>query len=349
MGGRLGRRDPLDEILKPLVRPIRRRIDEELHVDPFQRDPKEVAALRPLLKLLCGYFGSEVRGWSNLPKKGPMLVVGNHSGGAGTTDLVFFLDRWLEERGAEEPLYSLAYDLLFAYPIYGPRLRKLGVIPANPRNARAALERGATVAVFPGGDYEVFRPWSKRNRIDFGHHFGFVKVALATGVPVVPMTIHGAHQSTLVLTRGRRFARTSGLNRLHIKVFPFIWNIPFGITPAFVPSIQLPAKVTVHIDEPLDWSRFGRKAANDDKIVRRCYNEITDIMQHRLDALAREHPYPILSRVNELRPSRILQRYTRRATERPVPKRKSPRLTSERHPPRKRKPLSKKARAAKPL
>ena len=58
-----------------------------------------------------------------------------------------------------------------------------------------------------------------------------------------------------MLTRGRRLAQRMGLTRLRVKVFPPIWNIPFGITPAFVPSFQLPAKVTIQLGEPLDWSR----------------------------------------------------------------------------------------------
>jgi hypothetical protein len=93
---------------------------------------------------------------------------------------------------------------------------------------------------------------------------------------------------------------------LHIKVFPFIWNIPLGLTPAFVPSIQLPAKVTVQFGKPLDWSRYGPEKAKDPKVVRPCYDEITGVMQRALDALANERPHPILTRVSELLPSRIL-------------------------------------------
>lgn len=81
--------------------------------------------------------------------------------------------------------------------------------------------------MFPGGDFEVFRPWSERNEIEFGDHKGFVQLALATGIRVVPMTIHGAHQSTIVITRGRRIARATGLNRLHVKE---VARRPFGGT-----------------------------------------------------------------------------------------------------------------------
>jgi len=103
-----------------------------------------------------------------------------------------------------------------------------------------------------------------------------------------------------------------GLTRLRIKVFPLIWNIPFGITPAFIPSIQLPAKVTIQLGEPLDWSHYGAEKARDPDVLQRCYDEITTIMQQTLDDLASEHPYPVLTRLNELRPINVLRRFMAR-------------------------------------
>ena len=293
-------------LMDPLVRYLDAEIAAQKHVDPFQRSPTFVSLLVPALRAINAYFGAEVRGWEHVPKRGPFLVVGNHSGGAEPADLYFFLLRWIEERGPEAPLYALAYDLMFGNPVIGPLLRWSGCIPANPENARKALARGAGVVVFPGGDYEVFRPWTERNRIEFGGRTGFVKLALSTGVPVVPMTIHGAHQSTFVLTRGRRLARVMGIDRLNVNVFPLIWNIPLGLMPAAVPSVQLPAKVTVQIGRPLRWARYGKKAARDETVVRQCYDEITRTMQETLDELDAEHPYPILERLQELSPTRVL-------------------------------------------
>ncbi len=301
-------RGPLPTAFAPLLEAIDSAIRSELTQDPFQRDPAFVSRLLPLVNAVNAYFGTEIRGWENVPQRGPVLIVGNHSGGAETSDAAPLLARWVEDRGVAAPIYFLGYDLLFTYPIVAPLLRKLGLLPASQATARQALRRRAAVAVFPGGDYEVFRPWSERNTIDFGGRTGFIELALSMGVPVVPMTTHGAHQSTIVLTRGRRIARLAGLNRLHIKVFPFIWNIPLGLTPAFIPSAQLPAKVTVQFGKPLDWSRYGRHKAKDAAVLDACYQEITATMQETLQALATERPYPILTRMNELLPGNILRR-----------------------------------------
>jgi 1-acyl-sn-glycerol-3-phosphate acyltransferase len=286
--------------MRPLVDVLDRAVKVETAVDPFQRDAAFVARVHPLFHPMNLYFGTEFRGWENLPAEGPFLVVGNHSGGAESNDFWFLFTKWVAERGADAPLYALAYDLLFAYPVMGPMLRRLGAVPATRRNARRALAMGAAVVVFPGGDYEAFRPWRERNRIDFDGRTGFVEVALEAGVPVVPMTIHGAHQSTFVLTRGRLIARLLGTDRLHVNVFPLVWTLPFGLAPAFVPSVQLPAQVTIEIGRPLDWTRAG--AADDPTVVRRCYEEITSVMQATLEGLARELPYPLLCRLRALVP-----------------------------------------------
>jgi anaerobic selenocysteine-containing dehydrogenase/1-acyl-sn-glycerol-3-phosphate acyltransferase len=295
-------------ILRSLVGMLASRVETKTSDDPFGRDAHFMARVRPLIKAVNLYFGTEVRGFENLPKRGGCLIVGNHSGGAETTDLWLLLDKWIDERGPEARIYALAYDPLFSYPGIAPWLRKLGILRAGHADARRALEGGAPVVVFPGGDHELSRPWNERNLIEFGGRTGFIELAISAGVPVVPMTIHGVHQSTVTLTRGSETTRWTGRDRLHVKVFPFIWNIPLGLTPAFVPSLQLPAKVTVQIGEPLAWSRHRRDQADDPDVLQSCYDEITDVMQRTLDDLAAQHPHPILTRLNELRPSRLIRR-----------------------------------------
>lgn len=267
----------------------------------FQRDPEFIASLEPWLRGVQRYFDSEVRGWENLPDGEPVLIVGNHSGGLMTFDPLHLMYKWISERGYSAPLYALAYDLLFAVPGLGLLLRRIGCLPASQRNAHRVLERGASLIVFPGGDQEVFRPWRDRNKLDFNGRTGFIKLAISARVRVVPMTIHGAHESTIVLTRGRSFARRMGLDRFRVKVFPFIWGFPFGLTPAFVPTVPLPSKITVVLGEPLDWTDLRPEDAEDPSVVAKCYEEITGTMQTTLDALAQERPYPLLARIEAVR------------------------------------------------
>ena len=307
---RLWLRDDASGIERQILTPVADELDRG-GPHTLERDPEFIAALSPLLKMAQLYLGAEVRGFENIPRDEPVLIVGNHSGGAFTMDPVPLMVKWIEARGSEVSLYTLSYELLFSIPLIGTMLRRVGCLPASHENARAAIDKGASVVVFPGGDYEVFRPWSERNRVDFGGRMGFIELAIRAGIRVVPMTIHGAHESTLVLTRGRSIARKLGLDKLRVKVFPLVWNLPFGPAPSFVPSMPVPSRVTVQLGTPIDWGHLGFEAADDPEVLQRCYDDITETMQRSMDAMAAEFPYPVLTRINDMRPSRIARRLWR--------------------------------------
>jgi len=169
-------------------------------------------------------------------------------------------------------------------------------MPASMDNARSALSQGHSVLLYPGGSYEVFRPWKDRNRIVFNGRKGFIRLALRAGVPVVPVVGHGGHETTVVLARGERFAKLLGLDRVRMDGAPLLFQVPWGLSFPMMPGLPLPAKITVQVCEPLDWSRFGPEGAEDPAVLERCYQEITSVMQSTLDTLATENPRPLLRR-----------------------------------------------------
>jgi len=265
-------------------------------VDFSLRDPAFLRRARPVLELFTSWFRSEVRGFERLPSRGPFLVVGNHSGGQMPPDLPVLLTAWWRERGEEEPVYALFHSFFLGLPGVGPVMRRTGAVEASVAAAEAVLRSGAVLIDFPGGDHEVFRPWWERNRIEFGDRLGFVRLALRTGVPVVPAVSVGAHETLVVLARGQAVARLMRLDKLfRIKVMPLVFGPPFGLVPGGIPTLPLPSKITVEIGEPLDWpARYGPDAADDDEVVRACYEEITAVMQSTLDRLAAERRLPVL-------------------------------------------------------
>ena len=175
-------------------------------------------------------------------------------------------------------------------------MKRAGAVEAGPAEAEAVLRGGGILIDYPGGDSEVFRPWWERNRIEFGGRVGVVRLALRTGVPVVPAVSVGAHETLIVLGRGERVAKWLRLDRMfRIKVMPLVLGPPFGVVPGGIPTWPLPAKITVELGPPIDWSsRYGCEAAEDESIVRRCYQELTETMQTTLDRLAAERRFPIL-------------------------------------------------------
>jgi 1-acyl-sn-glycerol-3-phosphate acyltransferase len=277
---------------------LRGHVGHQLDAEVFQRDPEYIWEHLPTVqRLVTTYFAPEVRGVERLPDEGPFLLVSNHSGGLLMPDLWALGIQLLARFGTERPVYGLMLDFAFAVPGFGAALRKFGALPACQEHAEQALSLDAGVLVYPGGDWEAYRPWTQRNRIDFHDHVGFVRLALRRQVPVFPVVSHGSHESLIVVSRGHRLARLLGLDRLRVNVFPILLGVPFGIGPVFVPCVPLPAKVLVEVLEPLDWHALGRGAADDPDVVRACYDEISTLMQQALDRLVCEVPHPVWTRL----------------------------------------------------
>src|SRR6059036_3286073 len=94
------------------------------------------------------YFRAEVRGLHNIPVEGPVLLVGNHSGGNLTPDTTVFTLAFCAYFGVERAFYQLAHNLVLSMPGLG-FLRKYGTVAASPANAEDALSSGAALLVYP--------------------------------------------------------------------------------------------------------------------------------------------------------------------------------------------------------
>jgi 1-acyl-sn-glycerol-3-phosphate acyltransferase len=199
---------------------------------------------------------------------------------------VAFHDRF----GAERPLYTLADDMLFTGAIE-TTMRRAGFVEANRENAAAVLEGGAVTIVFPGGDYDSFRPTSKQDVIDFAGRTGYIRTALTAGVPIVPVVSIGGQEQQLFLWRGEVLARWLRLEKLmRTDYMPVGLGFPFGLTFAFPPNLPLPTKIVTQVLDPIDLvAEFGADpdiAAVDEEIRRR--------MQVALDELAKRRRFPVL-------------------------------------------------------
>lgn len=273
--------------------------EEQLREPARQFDPEFMRKIVPLMEIFTSYFDAEVRGMDRVPES-PALLIGNHSGGILTPDTSAVYAAWYRTRGFDDPLMGLAFDAMFGVPRVRDLMRKIGQMPANMDNAEEALREGRSILLYPGGAYEVFRPWKERNQIVFNDRKGFIRLALKTGVPIVPVVGHGGHETTVVLTRGERVAKMFGADKLRMDGAPLLLQFPWGVSSPMLPAVPLPAKITVQMCEPLDWSHYGPDAVDDPDVLQQCYEEITSRMQEALDALVEENPRPLMSRVRKL-------------------------------------------------
>lgn len=253
--------------------------------DPvFTRQVKN--ALGPFVKR---YFRAEVRGLPALPGSGGALVVCNHSGGVLTPDVLIFAPAFYDTFGYDRPLYVLAHYGVLLGPL-GSVLSRVGGIEATRENAASALRSGAVVLVFPGGDYDAFRPTRTENTIDFQGRTGYVRAAAEAGVPIVPMVSIGGQQTQLFLARGDGLAKRLGLHRIRLKALPLTLGVPFGLTTVLPPNLPLPSKIVMEVLEPIDViEQFGDEVDVDEVDA-----HVRSTMQTALDRLAQQRRFPIL-------------------------------------------------------
>ena len=261
--------------------------------DPLaERDPDYIRATLPAYRALAQvYFRPKVRGLEHIPPDGPVLLVGNHSGGTIIADTFVFAYEFYRHFGADRLFHQLAHDMVFQVPGLGS-IRKYGTVPASHENAEAALSRGAALLVSPGGDFESFRPSWHSGQVEFGGRSGFVKTALDNDVPIVPVVSIGGQETALFVTRGQRAARVLQLDRLlRLKVLPLQIAPPWGLTFLdFPPRVPLPAQITVQVLPPIHVRKeFGKRPSR-----KRVYDAVTGRMQDALDELAEERDLPVV-------------------------------------------------------
>jgi 1-acyl-sn-glycerol-3-phosphate acyltransferase len=245
---------------------------------------------RPIVK---SYFRSQVLGLDNVPA-GPALMVANHSGGLVTVDMSVIAVDYYRTFGYDRPLFALAHDNMFRGLLAG-FLEHTGVIRATPEHAAEALASGAVVLVFPGGDYDAYRPTRQEYVIGFGGRTGYVTTAIEAGVPIVPAVSIGGQENQFYLTRGRRLARALRLTAFERKLFrtnilPITIGFPFGVSAVLPINMPLPTKIVTQVLPPIDIAaEFG-----DDPDVRRVDAHVRAVMQHALVALARKRRLPVI-------------------------------------------------------
>jgi 1-acyl-sn-glycerol-3-phosphate acyltransferase len=282
-------RSLVTRLLREVASQAQRRIPK---ADLDERDPDYIRENLPWLWLLASlWFRGEVRGLGNIPDSGPVLLVGNHSGGNMTPDTIVFTLAFSTYFGVERHFYQLAHNLVLSLPTLG-FLRKFGTVAASPENARKALQDGSALLVYPGGDVEVHRPSWQRHRVDFDGRKGFIRLAIEENVPIVPVVSIGGQETALFLSRGERLARLLALDRVfRLKVLPISLALPWGLNIGdMMGHIPLPAKITVEALPPIDLQgEFGPEPDASE-----VYDHLIRTMQDTLDALASERRLPVI-------------------------------------------------------
>lgn len=262
------------------------RISGEYEEDDFGFDDEFTESLVAIAGLLYDYYWRvDVTGLEHVPATGRALLVSNHAGSGLPFDGAMIKTALFREHPQHRHVRLLVLDWLMGLPWLADLMRKTGQVLACTPNAMELLLRDELVAVFPEGIKGMSKPFSQRYNLQRFGRGGFVRVALKTGSPIIPVAVVGSEE-----------------------IYPKIGNIPFVhrlIGAPFVPMtpmfpflglaglIPLPSKWHIEFCEPIDVSQYPAEAADDRSFVLELSEQIRGTIQDRLreNLLKRTTPF----------------------------------------------------------
>jgi 1-acyl-sn-glycerol-3-phosphate acyltransferase len=235
--------DEQKQRLTALARP-----ENEYGVDPFGFNVDfSLSALAPFLWLYRNYFRVETYGIDRVPP-GRVLLVSNHSGQLPLDGAMIGVSM-LVEADPPRAIRSMVEKWVPSLPYVSTFMARMGQIVGTPENCRRLLEAEEAILVFPEGQRGINKLWPQRYQLqEFG--LGFMRLALETRTPIVPIAVVGAEEQAPALMNLKPVAKLLG--------FP-----AFPVTPTGVP-IPLPTKYRIYYGDPLTFT--GRPDDEDSEL-----------------------------------------------------------------------------------
>lgn len=221
-------------------------------VDPFGLDPQWAKyALGTASFFYRFYFRAESFDIHRVPS-GRVLLISNHSGQLPFDGLTIGASLFLE---AEPPriMRSMVEKWTQTLPFVSTTYARLGQVVGVPENARRLLDQGEAILVFPEGTKGISKSFADRYKLaEFG--LGFLRLALATRTPIVPVAVVGAEEQYVSLGNLPRVAKL-----LHMPSFPLV---PQMLIPGM--QMPLPVKYRIYYGEPIT---FEGDPDDDDAVI----------------------------------------------------------------------------------
>lgn len=269
-----------------ILQAIAERASGDYEEDDFGFDQRFTERLLPLAMLLYRYWWRvEVAGIDHVPTVGRGLLVSNHAGSGIPFDGAMIKTALMHERNPGRHVRLMVLDWLMGLPWAADLMKKTGQALACSPNAMELLRRDELVAVFPEGVKGMAKPFSQRYNLQRFGRGGFVRIALKTGSPIIPVAVVGSEEIY------PKIANMPVVNRLIGA--PFVPVTPLFPLFGLAGAIPLPSKWNIEFCEPIDVSQFPPEAADDRAFVLELSERVRATIQERLRAnlLKRRTPF----------------------------------------------------------
>lgn len=221
------------------------------------------------------WFGVQVAGINNIPATGSAILFGNHSG-VLPIDACLLYDGIINFHANPRRLRFLATKFLMKTPVIGDILRAYGCITPDYETSTELLHNQELVLFYPEAEKGTGKLYKDRYKLA-GFHSGFVRAAIETGSPLVPVVTIGGDEIYPLLANCKPLAKL--IKAPYFPVTPFFPWLPFPLN-----VIPLPIKIMICVWRPFKL-RYPPEAAKDEALVDAITNDIRADLQAKVDGL----------------------------------------------------------------
>lgn len=243
--------------------------------DEFGVHRAMIEILRPFFQFLYyNYFRVKAEGVSHVPNRGPAILVANHAGALPYDGTMVHLAVY-NEHPARREVRFLVDDFVFRLPLVSTIVQRTGGIKASQENATRLIQHNHLVMVFPEGVKGMGKTYDQRYRLQRFGRGGFVRLALRTKTPVVPVAIIGSEEIHPLIWKSHQLAKPLGLPFMPFTpTFP--WLGPLGAVP-------LPSKWQIIFGPPMHYEHLQPGDAENSELVLDEAEHVRTTIQRMID------------------------------------------------------------------
>jgi 1-acyl-sn-glycerol-3-phosphate acyltransferase len=250
---------------------LKRRVTGEYETDEWGLDREFLEAARPFFDFMYKqYWRVTLTGVENIPAEGRALLVSNHSGQLPWDGAM--LATGVNSEHPNQRMVRALYGTWFpTLPFVSDFFVKTGQVLATDDNGVRLLEQDQLVAVFPEGYKGAGKLFKERYRLARFGRGGFVKMALRSHAPLLPVSVVGAEETYISLAKSDLMAKLTGF-----PYFPISPTWPWLGLAGFIP---LPTKWFIDIGEPISTAEYDAGDNNNLMLVSQLTDRVRNVVQ----------------------------------------------------------------------